>query len=131
MTAATTCSRTGLFALGACLALGMIISTWIGASAVVRVKLRDTTVRVKGYAEKSIAADLGIWSATLTTRGGDLATAHTLIESHRAGVLDYLRSMRFDTGAVGISPVGIEVKYRTTEKGKKTKKKVAGEKAEK
>ncbi|MAE66554.1 MAG: hypothetical protein CMJ18_19975 [Phycisphaeraceae bacterium] len=105
----------GTAALGACLALGMIVSTWIGARTVLRIKVRDTTIRVKGFAERRIDADIAVWSGDLTTRDADLATAMAQMEAHRARLLDYLATMGFEHASVGVAAVGIDKLYRTGE----------------
>ncbi len=112
--------RNGVFLLGLCLAIGMIVSSWIGARTVERIKVRDQTIEVKGYAEKLITSDLALWSATITTRSTNLVDAYAAIERDAAKVMAFLAEKGFPEDHVAVSPVAVGQQYRLTEKGQET-----------
>ena len=114
------CSWTSLPLLGVALALGMILSTWIAADTVLRIKVRDTTIRVKGYAEKPIQADLAQWTAQITVRNQDLTIAHARLVRHRQAVLSYMASKRFPSAHVGMSAADVNILYVQNDKGHDT-----------
>lgn len=113
-------SWTSLPLLGVALALGMILSTWIAADTVLRIKVRDTTIRVKGYAEKPIQADLGQWTAQITVRNRDLSMAHARLVQHRQAVLHYMTLKGFPAAQVGMTAATVNIRHIQNVRGHDT-----------
>jgi hypothetical protein len=72
--------KDGRFFMGLALAAGLIVSTVVGARALVRIK-SDNTIQVTGSAKRRIKSDLVIWSAKVTTRGTDMRSAYKTLSS--------------------------------------------------
>jgi len=112
-------SKHGLFLLGfgAILALGLVISTWIGAAAVERIKRSGQTITVKGYAERRITSDYGVWRGRFSARGADLVPTYEKLSRDLRAVLAWLDEQRVGKGAIEVSPVATEVQYARTADG--------------
>jgi hypothetical protein len=67
--------KEGRFLMGAALAAGLVVSTVVGARALVRIK-SDNTIQVTGSAKRRIKSDLVIWTAKVSSRGSDMRTAY-------------------------------------------------------
>lgn len=109
----------GLWGLGLFLALGLIIATGIAAGAVGRVKLAHQTITVKGYAERPIVSDTGVWSAQVTVEHAELAEAYGLLEADVARLTDYVTAAGFGDGAV-VSAASISTVMKRDADGKPT-----------
>ncbi len=80
-------------ALGAALAIGLVLSAWIVASSLERIKLAGDKITVKGYAEEKVVSDAGTWRATVSVRAADLPTAYGKLEHDSARVVKYIESV--------------------------------------
>src|SRR3954454_2895188 len=67
--------KDGRFLMGAALAAGLVVSTVVGARALVRIK-SDNTIQVTGSAKRRIKSDLVIWTAKVSSRGSDMRSAY-------------------------------------------------------
>ncbi len=102
------------------LPLGVVLSTHLARRSFEKVKLRDQTITVKGYAERPIASDLAQWSATVTARHAQMTDAGRQMDAARATVLAFLASRGFAAEQVELSPVSIGIRYTKDEKGNNT-----------
>ncbi|MBK7703331.1 MAG: hypothetical protein IPI34_10770 [bacterium] len=59
-------SSQGLAPLGLFLAVGLIVSAWIGADALRDVRPSGQAIVVKGYAERTVTSDLATWSGNFS-----------------------------------------------------------------
>jgi hypothetical protein len=100
--------------------VAVVISTQLARRSFEKVQLRGQAITVKGYAERKIVSDYGIWNATLTTRDADLAKAYKELESHRDSALAYLAQSGFDQQAVKPFTVSIEKAYARDAKNNPT-----------
>ncbi len=80
-------------ALGASLAIGLVLSAWIVASSLERIKLAGDKITVKGYAEEKVVSDAGTWRAIVSVRAADLPTAYGKLEYDSARVVKYIESV--------------------------------------
>lgn len=110
----------GLVPFGIVLAAGLIISSHIAAKAVVRVKLANQTITVKGYAEKPITSDRGTWYGSFSTRSEDLTAAYEKLQADLEKVLAYLEKSGVDVDYVKVSSVNTATLYRKTDEGRDT-----------
>jgi hypothetical protein len=80
-------------ALGASLAIGLVLAAWIVAGSLERIKLAGDKITVKGYAEERVVSDAGTWRAIVSVRAADLPTAYRKLEEDSARVVTYLESV--------------------------------------
>ena len=80
----------GLTALGACLALAIVVSTVVATRTMLVIKRANQTVEVKGFAEKRILSDWALWRGRFTARGTDLIETSNVLEGQKAIVLGFL-----------------------------------------
>ncbi len=109
-----------LILFGATMPVAVVLSTHLARRSLERIKLRDQTVTVKGYAEKPIVSDRGVWSATLTVRRPQLKEAYAELEAHRARLLGFLAQQGFPAESVELYPVGIGQVWTRDAKGNVT-----------
>jgi hypothetical protein len=81
--------NSGRFLMGLALGTALVISTVVGARALVRVK-SDETVQVTGSAKRRIRSDLVVWSAKVSARAPTMKEAYKTIASEMPKVTDYL-----------------------------------------
>jgi hypothetical protein len=113
-------SSQGLAPLGLFLAIGLIVSAWIGASALRDVRPSGQAIVVKGYAERNVTSDLATWSGSFSSRASSLAEAYQGIERDRARVQAFLVARGLPQGAVVLQPVMTETLNRVSEAGHMT-----------
>ena len=109
-----------LIVFGATLPLGVVLSTHLARRSFEKVKLRDQTISVKGFAEQRIVSDLAMWSAGIAVRDPDRTEGYKALERDRALLLDYLKQRGFDADAVSFSPVSIGTIQKLDDEGNKT-----------
>lgn len=102
------------------LPLAVVLSTHLARRSFEKVKLRDQTIRVKGYAELPITSDLAQWAATFTVRDADRTNAYQQIEAQRRIVIAFLAERGFAEEKVALSPVAIRPVHVKNEKGNDT-----------
>jgi hypothetical protein len=100
--------------------LGVVLSTHMARRSFEKVKLRDQTITVKGYAEKPITSDLAQWFATVTVRQTTMTEAAYLLEAARERTLTFLSDHGFARGLVTLSPVSIRIVYVKDKDGNST-----------
>jgi uncharacterized protein len=110
----------GLFLLGAFLSVGIIIATLVIARTVERVKFQNQRIQVKGYAERTIASDIAVWSGQITTRSPELVTAYDNLQADLKKVLSYLQQQGVREEDVSIPSVITTIQYKRTDKGAMT-----------
>ncbi len=109
-----------LIIFGVTLPLGVVLSTHLARRSFEKVKLRDQTIRVKGYAEQSIVSDRAQWSASISRRGVDRTAAYNQLQKDRAALLAFLTSHGFEPEVVHATPVGIYELIKRDAKGNRT-----------
>jgi hypothetical protein len=86
-------STAAFLALGAALAVGLVLAAWIVASSLERIKLAGDKITVKGYAEEKVVSDAGMWRAVVSVRATDLSTAYSKLEADSGRVVKYIGSV--------------------------------------
>jgi len=110
----------GAALLGAMLAAGMVVSTFVGSRSIEGINRAKRTIRVKGSSEKAIVSDWAVWDARFTARAAALAGAYGKIRRDLETVLAYLERNGVDRGAVALSSITTSVQYKPNEKGNPT-----------
>jgi len=113
-------SKMASFLLGATLAFGIALSAYMMSAAMVKIR-QSNIIKVKGYAQRQIKSDVGLWRGELTVRAPDLSAAYSAIDGNRAKVREMIEKLAFDKeSSIDFFPVAIEIQYKLGEKGVKT-----------
>jgi hypothetical protein len=101
------------------LAIGLIVSTWLAASAWERVKMRpaDRTIQVTGSAKKSIVSDQIGWSAGIATLDTDRTAAYHALAGHMKTARDYLASQGIRPEEISVASAEVEEVFDTEYQG--------------
>lgn len=110
----------GLFLLGLTLALGMILGAYFVSTALLKIKLNNGTITVKGYAEKAIKSDFVKWGFALNIPQNTLKDAYLKLEKDREKIFNYLESHHIDRSLIQSSPVVMNTIYKLTDNGSHT-----------
>ncbi len=110
-------NKTGFLLLGLSLSLGLVISTLIISGTLKKIRLSDQKISVKGYAEKVIKSDLGVWEGEFSTSAPDLKSAYAKLETDLEKVLQFFRSKGVKRSQVEISSVTTQRQYKMNEQG--------------
>jgi hypothetical protein len=101
--------KDGRFLSGVALAAGLVLSTMIGARALVRVKSEDQTIQVTGSAKRRIRSDQIVWSANVWARGNDMAAAYKTLAANVPRVTAYLKDKGLDPKQIVVHSVETKV----------------------
>lgn len=110
----------GLASLGFMLALGLVLASFIISGTIRKIKLTDQKISVKGYAEKNISSDLGIWSGEFSVASLDLVSGYNKLEQDLNVVIKYLESKGIKKDDINISSVTTARNYKLNEQGNYT-----------
>ena len=110
----------GLFLLGLCLAVGLVVSSLVVSRTLEKVKPAHDRIRVKGVAEKRVISDIAVWKAKVVARASLLKTAYGNLEHDTAKVLSHFRENGIQTDQIDIHSVSTNIKYKRNEKGLST-----------
>lgn len=103
--------------LGLFLAIGLIVSAYIIGSSIKAIKSYNK-IEVKGYAEKEIISDLGIWqgdcSSTFST---DLITAYKKLQDNVNRTINFLINKGVSRKEIQTSSVTTNKHFKINEKG--------------
>jgi hypothetical protein len=94
-----------IFNAGFALAVALVLSSIIGAWAIIRVKSRDQTIVVTGSARKRIKSDLVIWRAGVSYEATQLADAYKSLANDVPRVKQYLISKGIPENQITISSI--------------------------
>lgn len=109
-----------IIAFALMLPMGVVLSTHLARRSFEKVKLRDQTITVKGYAERPIVSDLAQWSARVTARAPVMTDAAASLEQARAAMQAFLQDHGFEPASVDLAPVNINILYVKNDKGNAT-----------
>lgn len=109
--------RSGLFLLGATLAIAIVIASYLAATTVKQVIIGKGTISVKGYAERKITSDHAIWQGNFVVRSSSLIEAYTQLEKDLKVILAYLNQQGVKAEELKISPIYTSINYKLNEKG--------------
>lgn len=111
--------RTDLIPVAAVIAGGLICSTVIAADAA-RDLRGGREIAVKGYAERRITSDLGVWHGSFSVKGPDLVSTYASLKAQTAVVQSWLRSQGVAESAVELHATSTSPVYRRTADGNMT-----------
>ncbi len=107
----------GLTLLGVCLAIGIIISSFLVARTVEKIKIQNQRIQIKGFAEQKITSDLVVWQSRITARSPNLITAYNKLKQDLQKVLTYLELKGIDRKDLEVSSVSTIIQYQLTDEG--------------
>jgi hypothetical protein len=96
--------KDGRFLMGVALSAGLVVSTVVGARALVRIK-SDNTIQVTGSAKRRIKSDLVIWSAKVSSRGTEMRGAYKTLAGEVPKLTAWLEKKGVPKAQIKISSV--------------------------
>jgi hypothetical protein len=112
-------NNVGFLWLGGSLALGLIVSAFILSGTLEKIK-SNQSISVKGYAEKNIKADLGVWTGTVTIYSFDLVSGYTKLQNDVEAVLQYLQGKGIGKDIVKLGAITNFKNYKYNADGQST-----------
>ncbi|MFC2131997.1 SIMPL domain-containing protein [Bacteroidota bacterium] len=110
----------GLFFLGLFLAIGLIISAVLVTASLKDIKKSDQDIMVKGYAERNITSDLGVWSCNIRARAFDMVTAYDKLKNDIQKTKKYILSKGIKEGNMSIESVNTMKIMKMNDEGRYT-----------
>ena len=105
--------------LGVSLAIGLIISAYLLAGALVKAK-SNQAIAVKGLAQKQIISDLGIWSCNLEVTNMNATVAYDMLQKDIARVREFLVAKGIKPEHIAVSAVNNLKDYVISANGVRT-----------
>lgn len=112
--------RRGLFLLGLCLAVGLVISSLIVASTLENIKSARERITVKGFAEQRVTSDIAVWRSNVSSRSSYQRAAYEKLEKDVETVLSYLEKEGIKKDQIDTSSISTQILYKSNEKGYRT-----------
>jgi len=84
------------------LAIGLAAAGFFGGQGLVKSRLGDRTVTVKGLSERPVEADLAFWPIRFVVTGNDLATVQGQVKSSIDTVTKFLTAHGFDMTEINV-----------------------------
>jgi hypothetical protein len=98
------------------LALGFIIGSFLISTLVLKARLADRSVTVRGLAERNVMADLATWTLAYSAQGANLKAVQDEIDQDTKEINAFFRDLGFTTDA--LRPSGVGVNQRNNNYGK-------------
>jgi hypothetical protein len=95
------------FILGVLLAFGLSILGFTISNSIVKIKILDRTVTVKGLAEKEVAANTAIWPIRFNIADNDLTNLYLSINNNSKEVINFLENNGFEKSEISTSQPAI------------------------
>ena len=77
------------------LAAGSAATGWYAGQGLVKSRLGDRFVSVKGLSERNVKSDLALWPIRIVAAGNDLASVQTKLKADRAAIESFLTARGF------------------------------------
>ncbi|MDO9127632.1 SIMPL domain-containing protein [Parvibaculum sp.] len=77
------------------LGLGIALGGYLGGQGLVKSRLGDRSVSVKGLSEREVKADLALWALRFVATGNELAETQAQVKSNATAVTNFLKSHGF------------------------------------
>jgi hypothetical protein len=89
------------------LTLGLIIGGYLLGDGLLRAKMADRSVTVRGLAEREVTADLATWTIAYSAQSNDLQRAQTDIDRDTDAITTFFKELGFKADA--LKPTGANV----------------------
>ena len=107
-------------AVATILAMGLIISSLVVSSSMVKLKMAGNSIVVTGSAKKQIKSDLAVWTGGFSTQSPQLNTAYNQLKQDQATVKSYLKAQGINEKDMVFSSINTEIRYVTLPNGQST-----------
>lgn len=104
-----------IVAAAAVLAIGLGVGGFMTGDGLVRAKMADRTVTVRGLAERDVVADLATWTLSYSSTAGDLASAQAGVDRDTEQLRAFFDGLGFPEDA--LQPVSINASSYTNDDG--------------
>ena len=118
--------RYGRGALGALLAIGLVLSTVVASRSLVRVKSEDQTIQVTGSAKRRIRSDLIVWSATVSGKAPSMQVAYKELAAAVPKVTKYLADKGIAPGQIQVDSIETKQQHAHDKEGREIEETVTG-----
>lgn len=95
------------------LALGLMVGGYLLGNGLLRARLADRSVTVRGLAERNVLANLATWTIAYSATARDLAAAQASVDRDTTAIRDFFRELGFPPDA--LQPTGANVASFTHE----------------
>ncbi|NQV93953.1 MAG: SIMPL domain-containing protein [Sphingomonadales bacterium] len=89
------------------LTIGLIIGGYLLGDGLLRAKMADRSVTVRGLAEREVTADLATWTIAYSAQSNDLQRAQTDIDRDTDAITTFFKELGFKADA--LKPTGANV----------------------
>jgi hypothetical protein len=110
----------GMFCLGATLALGVVLSSQSIGNAIVRIKMQDAPIQVKGVAEIEVVSDRATWRGTVRARAKTLSQAFEILETGTNKLRAMLVAHEFKADEINACEVDTTIVFAKNSKAENT-----------
>ncbi len=107
----------GYLLLGLTLALGLIIASFLLSSTLRDIKGSEQVITVKGYAEKNIISDLGVWQGYISVTSYDLVSGYQKLQHDFDVLLNYLKEKNIDKKSIKLGAISNYKNFRNSPNG--------------
>ena len=94
-----------LLTAGLFIAVGIASAGWFIKEGLTTFRMQDRVVSMKGLSERSVEADLSIWTLSHSGTSNDLPELQKTIEAHQGIILDYLKNVGFTEDELNSQPL--------------------------
>lgn len=105
----------GRFAASIVLGIALVVSTFIGTQAFVKVKGFGQTISVTGSASKPIRSNRALWEGSIAVSAGTIEDAYARLKSDLAKTEAFLQQEGFQTGQYEVGTVQINKNFNRTD----------------
>ncbi len=106
--------------MGLFLSIGLIISAVLVTDSLKDIKKSDQDIMVKGYAERNITSDLGVWSCNIRARAFDMVTAYAKLKNDIQKTRKYILSKKIKESNMSIESVNTMKIMKMNDEGRYT-----------
>ena len=105
---------------GLAVGVGIAIGALLLSQPLAQVADQQKKISVKGYAERNVEADVGVWRATLKVRAATLPGAYAELAKTNASVGAWLAERKIDAKQLLAKPADVQAQYAMTRDGMQT-----------
>ena len=109
--------RTLLIASGM-LGVSIVVGGYLLGDGLLRARMADRSVTVRGLAEREVTADLATWTISYSARSANLADAQRDIDRDTEAIRAFFNELGFETEA--LQPSGVNVSQYSSNQGGQT-----------
>ena len=99
------------------MAAALLLCVVVGVRGLERIKLASQVISVKGFSQREITADLGIWRGSFSVVGASLTGTYGSMEADKKKVLSYLKTFGIPDSEVDVGAIFTTTNYKTNDSG--------------